>query len=125
MSDPSVIARIGVGLTKARNFTMNFVFVVVVVLLLVVLFSSGEIDVPSGSALVLNPKGILVDQQTVVDPLQDLLSPQSTLPEAAVLPMETTTGFPTNCVSSSSWRISSEGSGLSLRNRNTESCRSQ
>ena len=81
MSDPSVIARIGVGLTKARNFTMNLLFVVVVVVLLIVLFSSSTIDVPSGSALVLNPKGILVDQQTVVDPLQDLLSPQSALPE--------------------------------------------
>ena len=88
MSNPSVISRIGLGLTKARNFAANLLFVVLIVVLLVFLFSSSDIDVPSDSALVLNPKGVLVDQQTVIDPLQDLLS-QGRAPEVELLALLT------------------------------------
>ena len=96
MSDPSVLTRIGLGLSIARNFTADLLFVILVVVLFVFLFSSSEIDIPDGSALVLNPKGILVDQQPVADPLQDLVSPQTVLAEVELLGLLTAIKRATN-----------------------------
>jgi len=83
MSEPSVWSRISSGLTRARVFTANLIFVVLVVVVVVaVLSSSAAVEVPEGSALVLNPKGSIVDQETFGDSIAELLSPRTVRREA-------------------------------------------
>ncbi|MFP6815730.1 MAG: signal peptide peptidase SppA [Pseudomonadales bacterium] len=85
MSEPSVLSRIGRGLTRARIFTANLIFVVLIVIVLAaVLSGSGGIEVPEGSALVLNPEGSIVDQESFGDSITDLISPQPRQQEAAL-----------------------------------------
>ena len=73
MSKPSKLGRLGAFLTRVRNFVLNALFVV---LLLVVLFAIVDAfdtpGVPDGSALVVNPEGVVVEESVPRDPFRDL-----------------------------------------------------
>jgi len=71
-------SRLGAGLTTLRIFFANAVFLLVLFVVLVLIFStSGVVVVPDNSALVLNPRGVLVDQRSVTDSLESLLIGES------------------------------------------------
>lgn len=59
----SFFSRLGGGLDSSRRFAVNFLFLAVVIALVVSFFTGGP-KVPSAGALVLNPKGTLVEQLT-------------------------------------------------------------
>lgn len=85
MTDRSVVQRVGTGLTKLRNFVMNTIFLIVLgVAIVVVIGSFGGIPVPENGALVLNPRGVMVEQGTFGDPFDDLWLVGQNLPEADI-----------------------------------------
>jgi protease-4 len=69
-----MLNRLGAALTWTRNFVLNLTFVVIVIFLVTVLFSGQTgVQIADNSALVLNPKGALVEQASIREPLQELL----------------------------------------------------
>ena len=73
MSKPSKFSRIGAFLTRTRNFVMNTLFILVLLFVLFTLFDAFDTPgVPEGGALVLNPKGVVVEEPAVPDPFRDL-----------------------------------------------------
>ena len=85
MTDRSVWQRVGAGLTKLRNFVMNTIFLIVMVVVVVLVIGSfGGTQVPENGALVLNPRGTMVEQRTVGDPFDDLWSVGQGLAEANI-----------------------------------------
>ena len=73
MTKPSKLRRLGAFLTRARNFVMNTLFIVLLVVVLIAILDAFETPgVPDGSALVLNPEGVVVEQTVPRDPFQDL-----------------------------------------------------
>jgi len=77
-SRPSLFNRINAGLLTVRTVLGNLLFIlIVVVLLALVLSSGGGPKVPAGSALILDPRGELVDLASIENSLQDLLLPGS------------------------------------------------
>ena len=78
MKEGGVFSQIGRGLSWARNFTANVLFLLLVTLLVVfVLAGSSGVSVPDGSALVINPRGALVDTAGFMDPIERFLAPDS------------------------------------------------
>ena len=76
-AETSVLKRVGRGITWARNFTLNTVFILFAVFFLVALISSCEsYSVPEGSALLINPAGVVVEEPAVVNPLAELIAPE-------------------------------------------------
>ncbi len=69
--------RLGRGLTRARNFTLNALFVLFLLVLIVALFADDTPVVPEDSALLVNPRGVLVDQRSQVDPLAEFFAPDT------------------------------------------------
>jgi len=76
-SNDDIFSRIGRGITRARNFTFNALFLVVLLALILALFADDTPAVPEDSALLVNPRGVLVEQRGVVDPLAQFFSPNS------------------------------------------------
>ncbi len=75
-------SRIGHGLTRARIILSNLFFFAFLLLLFLLLFAGPKApEVPDRGALVLNPKGAVVDQRSPVDPIQQWLAPQAVLAE--------------------------------------------
>lgn len=73
MSTNGIFSRIGSGITKTRNFILNTIFVLIILALSVSLFTSTEsVSVPKEAALILDPGGILVEERTFSNPLDDL-----------------------------------------------------
>ena len=73
MSANGIFSRIGSGITKTRNFVLNTIFVLIILALFASLFTSTEsVSVPEEAALVLDPDGILVEERTFSNPLDDL-----------------------------------------------------
>jgi protease IV len=71
----SFLGRIGRGITRTRNFVLNTLFIVFLALVVLVLLNNCQsITVPSNSALIVNPKGAIVESATLPDPFQELLS---------------------------------------------------
>lgn len=71
-SNRSWLTAVGAGVTKFRNFVVNAVFVLICLLVVVGALSTCEsIEVPQGSALIVNPSGNIVE--TLV-PRQNLLA---------------------------------------------------
>jgi len=74
-SNVSILGRIGGGITKLRNFFLNTLFIVILVFITVALLSTCQgITVPDNAALVINPRGVIVDAATVPDPFEELLT---------------------------------------------------
>ena len=85
MSKPNILSRIGLAITRMRNFVLNVLFLVVLLFLIVVGFSSlGGLPVPDDAALVLNPKGILVEESLPPDPWESFLAGGNPMPTASV-----------------------------------------
>ena len=74
-SRPGFFARLGRGVTRLRNFVLNTLFLIVVVVITAGLLTNCQgVTVPSNSALLINPKGIIVESATLPDPFTNLLS---------------------------------------------------
>ncbi|MCR9258198.1 MAG: signal peptide peptidase SppA [Pseudomonadaceae bacterium] len=74
-SNVSILSRIGGGITKLRNFFVNTLFLAILVLITVALLTTCQgITVPDNAALVINPRGVIVDAATVPDPFEELLT---------------------------------------------------
>ena len=75
---PSKIRRffsaIGASITWLRNTSLNLLFLFIVILVIVAIGSSGTAPLPESFALRLEPKGMLVDQRSFIDPTSMLLS---------------------------------------------------
>ncbi len=76
-SKPRFFSRLGSSITRLRNFTLNALFLVLLVVFIVALFADDTPSVPDDSALLVNPRGVLVDQRSIVDPLAEFLSPNA------------------------------------------------
>ena len=71
MNKPSIFSRLGAFLTRARNFTLNTLFVAFVVIALLAILDAFEPPhVPEGSALVVNPEGVMVEEASAIDPFR-------------------------------------------------------
>ena len=78
MSERGFWSRLGAVITSVRIFTINALFLVLLLVIVLATFSSSSgVVVPDDSALVLNPRGVLVDQRAIGDSLQSLISPES------------------------------------------------
>lgn len=65
---------IGRAISWLRVVMLNLVFVVFLIVFLTAIFKSAPvIDVQEGSALLIAPRGVIVEQQTVLDPLTSLM----------------------------------------------------
>ena len=74
-SNVSILGRIGGGITKLRNFFVNALFILILVLITLALLATCEgISVPDNAALVINPRGVVVDAARVPDPFEELLT---------------------------------------------------
>ena len=72
---PGRLGRIGAGITRLRNFVVNTLFVILLLAIGVVLLNTCQsISVPADSALLINPRGVIVEEQYLADPLEDLLA---------------------------------------------------
>ena len=81
----SFFSRTGERITKIRNFVLNSFFVLAILLVLGSLVSSCESDsVPKGSALVINPKGDLVEQTSPPVSFPDALFQTGSVQETAI-----------------------------------------
>ena len=82
---PSFFTRTGQRITKLRNFVLNSVFVLAILLVFGSLLGSCESDsVPEGSALVINPRGALVEQTAPPVSFPDVLFMGGVVEETAI-----------------------------------------
>jgi len=66
------------GLDLTRKIVINFLFLLIIIWVLYAVFSSEKsYDIESGSALVLQPTGTIVEQLTYIDPIQELIQESS------------------------------------------------
>ena len=70
---PSVFVRLGRAIDGLRRFLINVLFFGLAAGL-VIASLSGRINVPDGAALVLNPRGTIVEQLSAVDPVERAVS---------------------------------------------------
>ena len=81
-STPGFFGRIGAGITRLRNFVLNSIFLVILVLIAAGLLSTCEgVNVPKDSALLVNPKGIIVESAALPDPLAGLIGASAQMAE--------------------------------------------
>jgi protease-4 len=73
----NTLSRAGGALTRIRNFTLNALFLLFLLILIVALFADGTPVVPDDSALLVNPRGVLVDQRSQMDPLAEFFAPDT------------------------------------------------
>ncbi|HEX7036375.1 MAG TPA: signal peptide peptidase SppA [Pseudomonadales bacterium] len=74
--------RLGNGLTRLRLILSNVLFFGFLIVMLMLLFGGPPVpQVPDGGALVLDPRGAIVEQRSPVDPIQQWLTPQAVLAE--------------------------------------------
>ena len=74
MEKPKLLSRIGLAITRTRNFVINAVFLLLIAAALVGLFQGlTELRVPDGSALVIDPAGVLVEEARPEFGLMDLI----------------------------------------------------
>lgn len=82
---PGFFTRLGQWVTRIRIILSNLLFFLLLTVVLVLLFSSVPApQVPDGGALVLDPKGAIVEERTPIDPLQQWLTPQAVVPETTL-----------------------------------------
>ena len=77
-----IFSRIGTVITKTRNFVLNTLFVIILIAIIASFFtSSGSAPVPDKGALVIDPRGILVEERTFSNPLDNLWNFNYDIPE--------------------------------------------
>ena len=85
MKKRNFLSRMGSAITRTRNFVMNTFFVLILLFLIVAgLGSLGGPNVPEDAALVLNPKGVLVEETVPPDPWQSFWAGGDPTPTANV-----------------------------------------
>ncbi len=57
-----------------RSFSLNLLFIIVLISLIGALFSSNQLSIPDGAALVITPSGTIVEEKVSVSTLGDLVS---------------------------------------------------
>ena len=57
-----------------RSFCLNLIFIIVLAVFLAAMFSSNQIDIPEGAALLINPTGSIVEERTSVASFTDLFA---------------------------------------------------
>ncbi len=72
-----LFSRIGRGITRLRNFTFNTLFLLLLLIFVLALLSDDTPRVPEDSALLVNPRGVVVDERSLTDPLARLLAPEA------------------------------------------------
>ena len=81
MSKPSrlraLFSAIWSGITRIRLALSNILFLVVIAVLLFFFFGGGSEPIPERAALLLNLRGVVVDQKSQVEPLEALLGEPS------------------------------------------------
>ena len=70
----SFLKRLWLVISHIKNAISNIVFLSIITILFFVLFQSTGVKVQDGSALVLNPKGSIVEQKSLVNPLDSIIS---------------------------------------------------
>lgn len=79
---PGFFARLGHGLTRLRLILSNILFFGFLIVVLMLVFGGPQVPtVPEGGALVLDPRGAIVEQRSPVDPIQQWLAPEAVLAE--------------------------------------------
>ncbi|MAT82969.1 MAG: signal peptide peptidase SppA [Gammaproteobacteria bacterium] len=79
---PGLFSRIGAWLTRIRLILSNLIFFTLLAVFLVIAFSGVPVpQVPERAALVLDPRGAIVEARSPVDPIQQWLAPQAVLAE--------------------------------------------
>ena len=74
---PSLFAQLGWAITKLRNFVFNALFILFLVFVIGIMVASCQtVSVPSGSALLINPEGVLVEERSYPEALGDFLQSQ-------------------------------------------------
>jgi len=76
-AEGGLLGRIGRGITRLRNFTLNALFLIVLLAVVIALFSESRPSVPDGAALMINPRGSVVDQASPTDPFAHFLAPDA------------------------------------------------
>ena len=85
MSSDGIFPRIGRGITKTRNFVVNTIFILILLAIFGSIFNSTEsISIPEEAALVLDPSGILVEERTFSNPLDDVWNINYDAPEVEI-----------------------------------------
>ncbi|MDC0213216.1 signal peptide peptidase SppA [Gammaproteobacteria bacterium] len=85
MSSDGIFPRIGRGITKTRNFVVNTIFILILLAIFGSIFNSTEsISIPEEAALVLDPSGILVEERTFSNPLDDVWNINYDVPEVEI-----------------------------------------
>ena len=68
-----IFSRIGTVITKTRNFVLNTLFLIILIAIIGSFFTStGSAPIPEKGALVIDPRGILVEERTFSNPLDNL-----------------------------------------------------
>ncbi|MFT5211607.1 MAG: protease-4 [Flavobacterium sp.] len=62
------------AITSIKNAMGNLIFLLIIGLIVLTIFQTESISFPESSALVINPKGIIVEQKQAVDPLSEFLA---------------------------------------------------
>ena len=75
----SFLRRLWLTISHIKNAIGNIVFLSIITILFFALFQSRGVKVQDGSALVLNPKGSIVEQKSFVNPLGSIISGNRTL----------------------------------------------
>src|SRR5690606_9072988 len=75
------------GLTALRRAVMNLIFLFIVIIVLAAIFSAEGIQVPDGSALILSPAGVVVDQVSYIDPIASVMGGDSEIRETLLSEM--------------------------------------
>ena len=75
----SFLRRLWLLISHIKNAVGNIVFLSIITILFFAFFQSRGVNVQDGSALVLNPKGSIVEQKSLVNPLGSIISGNRTL----------------------------------------------
>lgn len=67
-----LFSRVGGFLEGFRRFVLNAITLLIIVMILVVIFADRGEPVPAGSALVLSPSGMVVEEYSLLSPLEQL-----------------------------------------------------
>ncbi len=73
-SGSSVLSKVGRGIDSVRRFVVNALFIVLLLIVIAAVVASCEsIKVPDNGALLVNPRGIMVERAGIPDPFEGLL----------------------------------------------------
>ncbi len=66
-------------ITALKNATGNFIFLAIVGVILFALFSQDGLEVPDEAVMIIDPEGMIVEQERAIDPFEQLLGGSNTI----------------------------------------------